>query len=70
MKPTSLDDHDDLEAEYEFDYSQARPNRFAERLANARVMVVLDPDVSERFTTSEEVNAALRSLISASPDSG
>jgi hypothetical protein len=70
MKPTFQDDQDDLKAEYEFDYSKARPNRFAERLANARVMVVLDPDVAERFPTTEEVNSALRSLIAASPDSG
>ncbi len=57
----------DLQAEYRFDYGQARPNRFAKQLEETPVVVVLDPDVAEVFTTPESVNAALRALISAMP---
>ncbi len=57
----------DLQAEYRFDYGQARPNRFAGQLEAAPLVVVLDPDVAEVFTTPESVNTALRALISAMP---
>ena len=57
----------DLQAEYRLDYRQARPNRFAGQLEATPVVVVLDPDVAEVFTTPEAVNAALRALISAMP---
>ena len=58
---------DDLRPEYRFDYRQARPNRFASRMAQGSIIVVLDPDVSEVFTTPESVNTALRALITAMP---
>jgi hypothetical protein len=54
-------------AEYSFDYQKARPNRFAGQVDKARVIVVLDPDVSEVFTDQKAVNAALRALITAVP---
>ena len=57
---------EDLRPEYNLDYSKAKPNRFAGKVAD-RVVVVLDPDISEVFTTPDEVNAALRALISAIP---
>jgi hypothetical protein len=57
----------DLRAEYHFDYRQSRPNRFAEQVDTAAVVVVLDPDVAEVFTTPESVNTALRALIAAVP---
>ena len=57
----------DLQAEYRFDYGQARPNRFAGQLEAAPVVVVLDPDVAEVFTTPESVNTALRAMINAMP---
>jgi hypothetical protein len=57
----------DLQAEYRFDYGQARPNRFAGKLETAPLVVVLDPDVAQIFTTPESVNTALRALISAMP---
>ena len=57
----------DLRAECHFDYSQSRPNRFAETIASSAIVVVLDPDVAEVFTTPEAVNNALRALISAIP---
>jgi hypothetical protein len=58
---------EDLRPAYNLDYSKAKPNRFAGQIAD-RVVVVLDPDISEVFTTPESVNAALRALISAIPD--
>jgi len=57
----------ELQAEYHFDYRQSRPNRFAEKVDTAAVVVVLDPDVAEVFTTPESVNTALRALMTAMP---
>jgi len=57
---------DDMRTEYRFDYTKARPNRFAGRAKDC-VIVVLDPDVSEVFTTPDSVNRALRALIGAMP---
>jgi hypothetical protein len=58
---------EDMQAEYDFDYSKAKPNRFASRIAKDRTVVLLDPEVSKVFTDSESVNAALRALIAALP---
>ena len=58
---------DDMRAEYRFDYSQARPNRFAGRVDKQRLVVLLDKDVSEVFSTPDSVNTALRALINAIP---
>ena len=52
--------------EYRFDYKKARPNRFAS-LGASRVVVVLDPDISDVFKTSESVNTVLRALITSMP---
>lgn len=59
-------DSDDMKPEYRFDYSKARPNRFANRMKDC-VIVVLDSDVSKVFTTPDSVNTALRAFISAMP---
>jgi len=59
---------DTLRREYRFDYSRARPNRFAKRMSEGIVAVVLEPDVAARFKSSEAVNAVLRSVIAAMPD--
>ena len=72
MKKTRVPDKtvpaaDDLRPEYEFDYQNARPNRFANRIAPEGRIVTLDADVSQVFTTSEAVNAVLRALIAAMP---
>ncbi len=56
---------DELNEHYDFDYSKAKPNRFAARLAQEQLMVVLDPDVAAIFPTSEAVNEALRVLATA-----
>lgn len=58
---------DAMRAEYNFDYRKARRNRFAEHADQTRLVVYLDPDVSEVFTTSESVNAVLRALIDTMP---
>jgi len=58
-------DADELRPHYEFDYSKAKPNRFAGRFSEETIAVVLDPDVAAVFTTSEEANQALRVLIDA-----
>jgi hypothetical protein len=55
---------DDLRKEYELDYAQSRPNRFAAKLVDTTV-VVLQPDVAEVFRSSKDVNDLLRSAISA-----
>lgn len=61
-KPEEMDE---IEVHYDFDYRKAKVNRFAERLQNERVMVVLDADVADVFPTSEAVNSALRVIASA-----
>ncbi|HZQ92511.1 MAG TPA: hypothetical protein VFA60_12010 [Terriglobales bacterium] len=45
-----------------------RRNRFASRLRGNVVAVILEPDVSEIFHSSESVNRALRSIIAAVPN--
>lgn len=57
----------DLRPEYRFDYSRAKPNRFASKFKAGSVAVVLDPDVASVFHSSEAVNALLRSVIAALP---
>jgi len=59
---------DEMRAHYQFDYTKARPNRFASRLAGSgATAVVLDADVAKVFTSSESVNNFLRSAIEAMP---
>jgi hypothetical protein len=62
-------EQDDLLPEYQFDYRKARPNRFANRVDQTRLVITLDPDVGKVFTTSESVNNVLRALIEAMPKS-
>jgi hypothetical protein len=66
-KPKKAIRSQDTRSEYRFDYREAKPNRFASRMAEATVAVILDPDVAAVFKTSEAVNALLRSVISALP---
>jgi hypothetical protein len=61
---------DDMLPEYDLDYRKARPNRFAPRVKVDNVIITLDPDVAEVFTTSESVNAVLRALIATMPTTG
>lgn len=57
-----------LRREYRFDYSRAKPNRFAEKMSKDAVVVLLEPDVAAVFKSSEAVNALLRSVIAALPE--
>jgi hypothetical protein len=59
----------DMKAQYRFDYSKAKPNRFAAKMSGCTVAVVLDPDVASVFKSSDAVNALLRSVICAMPES-
>jgi hypothetical protein len=58
---------DDMSREYRFDYSKAKPNRFASKASQLHTVVVLDPDIAEVFTTPESVNNILRALIDTMP---
>jgi hypothetical protein len=62
MKKMNNNEDDEMKSEYRFDYSKARPNRFAEKYQEMRRTVVLDKDVAEDFPSSEAVNEALRFL--------
>ena len=42
-----------MSAEYKFDYEKAKPNRFASRMQEAPMVVVLDPDVAKIFTSGD-----------------
>jgi hypothetical protein len=53
--------------EYDFGYRKARPERFATRMADGPVVVVLELYVAEVFSTPEAVHKALRALIAAVP---
>ena len=60
-------DADALKPEYRFDYSAAKPNRFAGRIRKGSVAVLLDPDVALLFKDAETVNAVLRALMVTMP---
>lgn len=62
-------DHE-IRAEYRLDHGKARENRFAGRVPRNAVAVVLDPDVTRVFASSDSVNALLRSVIRAMPAGG
>ncbi|MCU1268567.1 MAG: hypothetical protein JWM21_4885 [Acidobacteria bacterium] len=70
-KPTTIkgqrNNGDDLRPEYRLDYAKARPNRFAGRIDKHQLVVLIDADVCEVFSTPESVNTALRALIAAMP---
>ena len=57
----------EMRSEYHFDYSKAKPNRFAARAKEGYRTVLLDPDIAAVFTSAESVNAVLRALISTMP---
>lgn len=54
---------DQLRKEYRFDYSKARPNRFAAGLKQGGRLVLLEPEVAAAFPKAHDVNMALKSLI-------
>jgi hypothetical protein len=46
----------------EYDFSRARPNKYASRYAKGSIVVTLDPDVAAVFPGAGEANHALRAL--------
>lgn len=57
----------EMSAEYKFDYKKVKSNRFASKMREGPLVVLLDPDVAKIFTSAKQVNKALRALISAMP---
>lgn len=58
----------EMASKYRFDYKKAKPNRFAEKMKNEPIVILLDDDVAKVFKTLVQVNNALRALISAFPE--
>jgi hypothetical protein len=56
-----------LRAEYRFDYTKAKPNRFAQGTQPGSVAILLDPDVARIFKNAESVNTVLRALVATMP---
>ena len=68
-KPANEDD-DELLDHYDIDFSKAKPNRFAASLGSLKSggrVFYLEPEVAERFASSEEVNRLLKALLEAMP---
>ena len=59
---------EEMASEYRFDYRKAKPNRYAKRMKTEPLVVMIEPDIAKVFTSSEQVNKALRALISAMPE--
>lgn len=57
----------EMASEYRFDYKKAKSNRFAARMKDEPLIVMIEPDVAKVFKSSEQVNKVLRALISAMP---
>ncbi len=58
---------DEMQDEYSLNYDKAKPNRFAGKLGQDRLMVCLDEDVAAVFKTAESVNQVLRAIITSLP---
>lgn len=71
MKKTPIDEFQNFESEilpeYHFNYQKAKPNRFTVKNGKQKMIVVLDEDIAQFFTTPEFVNKALRTLIESMP---
>ena len=53
---------ENAEMREEYDFSQGVRGKYAKAYHQGSNVVVLDPDVAERFPNAESVNQALRSL--------
>jgi hypothetical protein len=62
--PKKMHGKEDLLREYRFDYSKAKPNRFAAEMPAEAIVVVLEPDIAAVFKSAKTVNAVLRTVIS------
>ena len=54
----TIPQNDEMLPEYNFNYTQAKPNRFAKQVVN----VTLDDD-AQVFTNADAVNKALRAIL-------
>ena len=64
LKGNHIDPEDDLAPEYDLKKLDLKPNPYAERLRSQNKLTVqLDPDISEYFKNSREVNNYLRKQI-------
>ena len=62
-----MEQNEDMLPEYHFDYSKARPNRFAKGIAEGSLVVVLEPELAQVFKTPEHVKAILEAIARAMP---
>ena len=62
-----MEQNGDMLPEYHFDYSKARPNRFAQGIAEGSLVVVLEPELAQVFKTPEHVKAILEAIAQAMP---
>jgi hypothetical protein len=46
-------------------HRKSKPNRFASKMSEDAIAVVLEPDVAAIFKSSKTVNGLLRSIVSA-----
>jgi hypothetical protein len=60
MKKKPEEQEDDIRKEY--DFSEARRAKYADRYAKGSNVVVLDPDVAAVYPDSESVNRTLREV--------
>ncbi|NUM82312.1 hypothetical protein HUU42_16070 [bacterium] len=51
----------------EYDFTGAKPNKFAKHFEGGSNVVLIDSDLSKIFPTDKAVNDALRALVSAIP---
>jgi uncharacterized DUF497 family protein len=58
-----INDKDDLQPEYDFDYSKGERGKYYQGRGRLVIRVSLDEDVAKHYSTTESVNAALRQLI-------
>jgi uncharacterized DUF497 family protein len=58
-----INDKDDLQAEYDFDYSKGVRGKYYQGRGRLVIKVSIDEDVAKHYSTPESVNSALRQLI-------
>ena len=68
MKKGKKNRPSNVEMRKEYDFSKARPNKYAKKYSEGGNLVVIDPLLARYFPDSDSVNAALRALISAFPE--
>jgi hypothetical protein len=62
-RPTKMADDPDSELRPEYDFSKGVRGKYTSRYREGSNVVLLDPDVADKFKTSEAVNDALREVF-------